>query len=61
MRRRQTQIRRIVQILLHCQSCYQIIGLCHICLQAKQVHKEVILDDDDDDSFPSLVRKLRRT
>ncbi len=53
MRRRQTQIRRIVQILLHCQSCYQIIRLCHICLQAKQAHKELILDDDDD-SFPSL-------
>jgi hypothetical protein len=42
-----------VQILLHCQSCYQIIRLCHICLQAKQAHKDLILDDDDD-SFPSL-------
>jgi hypothetical protein len=27
--------------------------LCHICLQAKQAHKDLILDDDDD-SFPSL-------
>jgi len=42
--------------ILHYQNCYQIIWLCHICLQAKQVHKELILDDDgdDDDPFPFI-------